>query len=211
MKLIDIKDYRTPLMMGLIIAFLLGVTSFDGYGVFLYYGWWALFFALLVLATPTFKRKPSVTTYLCAFVILLALSTAGAVAGHLGRMLQCRNKCKACEPLLALLQEHHNRYGQYPLKLSEVQGFAVAQRDTGLDVAQGEFSRSGINFTGINLVGINSHDALIYLDTNFVSCVVPVTKQLPVSITRFYIYGWNSDTPSWKYEKVIRMLDGDSI
>jgi len=82
--------------------------------------------------------------------------------------------------------------------LSEVQGFALAQRDSGLDIAQGEFSGHGIS-----LDGINSHDALVYLDTNFVSCVVPVTKQLPMSFTRLYVYGWSGDTPSWKYDKLV--------
>ena len=192
------RPYRAPLVMGLVLALLLGAAGLAGYGVVVYYNWLVVLFVLLLLAAPTVKRQPSVIAYLCAVIILVAFSAAGAFAGHCVRRLQCRSKCTACEPLLTLLQQHHGEHGQYPARLSELQGFTLAQRDSGLDVAQGEFSSHGIS-----LEGINSHDALIYLDTNSVSCVVPVTKQLPMSFTRLYVYGWSSDTPSWKYDKLV--------
>ena len=84
----------------------------------------------------------------------------------------------------------------YPTKLAEVQSFAGAQQDAGLSSGQGAFSEHGIN-----LDGINSHDALIFLDDDSVSCVVPVTKQLPMSSTRLYVYVWISDTRLWTYDK----------
>ncbi len=195
------KTYRAPLVMGLVLALLLGVAGLAGYGVVVYYNWLVLLFVLLLLAAPTVKRQPSVMAYLCAVLILVVLSAAGAFAGHWGRRLQCRATCRACESLLTLVQEHRDEHGQYPSTLSEVQGFALAKRDSGLDVAQGELSSHGIS-----LDGINTHDALIYLDTNFVSCVVPVTKQLPMSFTRLYVYGWNTDTRSWQYDKLVWTL-----
>lgn len=184
--------------MGLLLALFLGAAGLAGYGVVVYYNWLILLFVLLLLAAPTVKRQPSAVAYLCAVTILVICSTAGAFAGHWGRRLQCRSKCRACEPLLELVEKHRDEHGQYPTTLSDVQGFALARRDSGLDVSQSEFSSHGIS-----LDGINSHDALIYLDTNFVSCVVPVTKQLPMSFTRLYVYGWSSDAPSWKYDKLV--------
>ena len=156
---------------------------------------------ILLIVVPIIKRQLSITAYLSCAVILLAFSVVGAFAGHWGRQLQCRSRCKACEPILALLEQHRTEHGQYPLRLSEVQRFARAQHDAGLAVAQGEFSEHGID-----LDGINSHDALIFLNTNFVSCVVPVTKLLPMSFTHLYVYRWSNDDPFWKYEKLVWTL-----
>lgn len=164
------KTYRTEVALGLILAVLLGAAALAGYGVVLYYNWLNLFLVLLVLALPTLKRQPSAIAYLCAVLILVGSSVAGAFGGHCGRRLQSRINCQACEPLLTLVQSHRDEHGQFPMALSDVEGFALAQRQSNLDVVQGEFSSHGIS-----LRGINSHDALIYPDTNFVSCVVPVT------------------------------------
>ena len=196
------KAYRTHIAIGLVLALLLGAAGLAGYGVVVYYSGPILFLFLLLLAAPTVRHQPPATAYLCAVGILVAFSLTGTFLGHWGRRLQCRSKCKACEPLLALLQRHRDEHGQFPSGLSEVPGFELARRDAGLDVAQGEFASHGID-----LDGINSHDVLIYLDKNFVSCVVPVTKQLPMSFTRLYVYGWNSDAPSWKYDKVVWTLE----
>ena len=100
-----------------------------------------------------------------------------------------------------MLQEYRADHGRFPAKLTELKGFAQAQRRSGLRIAQGEFLEYGID-----LDGVNSHDALIYLEPQFMSCVVPVTKQLPLSITRLYVYGWSSDSPSWKYQKLVWSL-----
>lgn len=195
------KTYRIPLILGLVLSLLFGAAGLAGYGVVVYYGWVFLLVFIFLIALPIIKRKPSITAYLSCAVILFAFSIGGAFVGHWGRQLQCRSRSKACEPILALLQQHRDEYGQYPLRLLEVQGFERAQRDAGLVVAQGEFSEYGID-----LDGINTHDALIFLGTNFVSCVVPVTKLLPMSFTRLYVYRWNNDDPFWKYDKLVWTL-----
>ena len=184
--------------MGLVLGLLLCAAGLAGYGVVVYYNRLFLLILLLILAAPTVKRQPSGIAYLCSVVMLLAFSAAGALTGHEVRRLHCRSKSSACEPLLELVQKHRDEHGRYPSALSEVQGFALAQRGSGLDIAQGDFSSHGIS-----LDGINAHDALIYLDANFMSCVVPVTKRLPMSITRLYVYRWSSDTRSWRYDKLV--------
>lgn len=163
-----------------------------------YYGWVILLFFFFLLALPTIKRQPSITAYFGLVILLFAFSVGGAFAGHWGRRLRCQNRCKACEPILTVLRQHRAEHGQYPLRLSDAQGFASAQQESGLAVAQGELSKNGID-----LDGINSHDALIFLETNFVSCIVPVTKQLPMSFTRLYVYRWSSDDPFWEYDKFV--------
>lgn len=189
--------FRRPLAVGLVLALPLGAAGSAGYGVLVYYCWMPLLVVLLLLAM-TVRRQPSAIAYLCTLVLLVILAAAGTFAGHWARRLQCRARCKACQPLLSLVEKHRGEHGQYPTSLAEVEGFAFAQRDSGLNVAQGKLSRGGID-----LDGVNSHDGLIYLDTNFVSCVVPVTKQIPMSFTRLYVYTWNTDTRSWQYDKLV--------
>lgn len=195
------KVYPGPWIMGTVLAVLLGAAALTGYAVIVYYCWPVLLFVLLALATPALRHRPRVLAFISAFVILTTLSTVGALTGHMARILHARRKCKACEPALELLQKHRFKNGQYPLELAKVEGWGLAQAATDLRIAQGEFCKDGVD-----LDGINSHDALIYLDTNFVSCIVPVTRQLPVSITRFYVYRWTSDEPVWKYDKVVWFL-----
>lgn len=144
------------------------------------------------------RREPSAKAYVCALLILVGLSTAGAVAGHWGRRIHCLRKCRSCEPVLELVQKHRREHGRYPRKLEEVHGFALARQESGLRIGAGELSSDGLD-----LAGINSHDALIYLEAEHFTCVVPVTKQLPLSFTRLYIYASSSDDPSWKYDKLV--------
>lgn len=193
-----LKIYRTPIILGIILALLFGAVSWAGYSVVFYYTWLFIIFLLFLLAAPIVKREPSVMAYLVAVVILVAASLAGVLAGHGIRQLHCRLKCRACEPLLESLQKQRAENGCYPTNLMQVPDFARLQREAGLRISQGQFLKCGID-----LKGINSNDALIYLSTNCVACVVPVTKQLFMSVTRLYVYAWNSNDRCWKYEKVI--------
>ena len=200
-KLSSMGAYRFPVITGLVLALLIGLAGFTGYGVMLFYCWLPILFLIVVLAARTLKSQKPIAGFVSAVLIMLALSTAGAFSGHWVRRLHSRSKYKSCEPILELLQEYRAEHGRFPAKLIEVQGFTLAQRKSGLRIAQGKFLE-----TGIDLGEINSHDALIYLDPQIMSCVVPVTKLLPLSFTRLYVYGWSSDSPSWKYQKLVWSL-----
>jgi hypothetical protein len=196
-----IKTFRGPLSLGIVSALLLGFAGLSGYGVVIYYCWWIILVFLLLLATSIIKHEPSVTAYLLAVTIMVGLSSAGALGGYWARRLHCYSKCKSCEPILALLEAPRAKQGHYPAKLEEVEGVIAAQRRSGLRLSQGEYSENGID-----LAGINTNDALIFLSTNTMWCVVPVTKQLPMSFTRLYVYTWSTDRPSWSYDNLVTHL-----
>jgi hypothetical protein len=44
------------------------------------------------------------------------------------------------------------------------------------------------------------------MTTNYFLCVVPVSKVLPLSFTRFYAYTRNIDESDWQWEKIVWML-----
>lgn len=193
--------YRAAIIAGLVFALLLAAAGFAGYSVLIYYSIPFIIFALLVLAAPVLERQPSVTAFFCALLILVTLSGAGALVGHYGRRLYSLRKCMLCEPMIKLLQKYRGENGRYPSSLSEVQGFALVQRDSGLCIGLDRFSHYGFD-----LERLNSCDALMYLDTNNLVCVVPVTKMLPMSFTRLYVYTWGSEHPSWQYDRWIWSL-----
>ena len=199
--------FRKSLLAGGALALLLGLAGWSGYGVALYYILGLpLFFGLVLLARILAdRREPSFRSFGATFAVLVGLAFLGALAGHEGRRLSCLRTCGACAPLLAALDQYQAEHGRYPSRLEEAPGFPEAARTAGLRVSQGSFSKLGDMY----LEGINDCDAMIYLSDADYVCAVPVTRLLPFSFTRFYVYSRASRDPRWRYEKVIWRLTSE--
>ena len=103
--------------------------------------------------------------------------------------------------MLALIQKNHSEHGFYPEGLRKIQGFDAALRKSGLRI-----DVRGLSRYGFSVGGINNYDALICVGTEGYVCVVPVTKKLLLSFTRFYVYASSNSQPSWTYDKILWTL-----
>jgi len=160
-----------------------------------------LLLGLMMMADRAVRRRPSGWGYLVTLALYAAMSTLGAAGGHGLRMVRMRKVCRSVEPLLLQVEAHRAEHGKHPSRLADVEGFVSAMNQAGLRVAQGNWSPDGLGLSGISHV-----DALIYLGEEEVACLVPVTKPLPLSFTRFYAYGWSSHRPSWEVERHVWWL-----
>ena len=185
---------KYPIATGVACGLLGMAFSLTGYGVPLYYIRLLIFGVFAVLAVPALFRK-KVVQYFLHVALITVIATGLWYAGTTVRRIKKSIVCHELNTLIKQAQAFHEKNGQYPEQLDEL-NFSTRLRLNSRHVME----------SGIDLEGMNEHDATVYMSTNSFACVVPVTKVLPMSFTRFYVYMWTSDDPEWRYSKVIRMF-----
>ena len=112
-------------------------------------------------------------------------------------MYRKKSVCAECDKVLGVLEKYKVQNGRYPESLSVVKLHDI----TDIAIQQEQMGESGIDVTNINKA-----DATIYLSPSEYLCLVPVTKKLPLSWTRFYVLGRSNTMTKWKYQKMIWFL-----
>lgn len=112
--------------------------------------------------------------------------------------LKARATCHACDPLYLALEHYHQQHGQYPATLDELPIVQTISSQHGIQIRQGEFLDNGID-----LNEINHADIVLFLDKEYYTSLVPVTKKLPMSFTRLYTFIRTSDSAAWKFDSIV--------
>lgn len=187
--------------MGTGIGCVLAVVCLSGYGVLLlYFGLFPLM-AILVVA-EAMSKLPHFKSWLFFYLMpLTVISLVGALLGQAGRQLYCLRKCQSCEPILAALDDYRQRTGHYPKDLEEDPAVSAALRRSGLSIGSEKAARETI-------LPLNAFDALLFLEENKYTCGIGVTKKLPFSFTRYYVYVRTNNNPVWEFRKVVWYADG---
>ena len=167
-----------------------------GYGVAVRYSW--PFIIFLIVVVVGLKRGPSFRIYLARVAVVSLLVIAGMFSGDWIRRIGRYRICKSCEPLLEAMERFREHNGQYPQELEVMPDYFAVQDNAGIRVRQGKFTKHGISLDDMETV-----DAMVYLHTDHYVCIVPVTKRLPMSFTRLYVYVWSSEKPEWTYDHLI--------
>ncbi len=188
--------FKYPILVGVVFGLIGAGVALTGFGALLFYGRYPILAVSILLALPGLFRKNPVQ--FAVHWLLIAGIAAGVWQGGVwARKFQKLRICHELNALIPLVEAYREANGRYPETLGEV------EFPTRLSLNTGHFGKSGID-----LAGMNSHDATVYLATNRFACVVPVTKMLPMSITRFYAYAWTSEDPGWRCEKIVWFIGG---
>lgn len=178
-----------------VIGGLLGTSGFFvmllGYGVWLYYLRGLIVFCLFVFLSISFLPLRPLPLYLARLAIATMLCVLLTSAGLGILLLEKQATCRALVPVWVQLDYQRKATGSYPSTFSNI------REPVGLKI------RWEITPTGIDVNGINRCDAVFYLSPTNCYCIVPITKILPWSFTRFYVYRWSTDQPQWIIEKVM--------
>jgi|LSQX01.3.fsa_nt_gb hypothetical protein len=148
----------------------------------------------LVLASPAlFQRK--LIQYFLHLALIAGIATGLLYGGMVVRKFQKSRSLHELNALINQVKEFHKKTGHYPEHLDDL------SFSTRLSLKADVF-----NDAGVNLGGMNNYDAIVYLGADGFICIVPVTKMLPISITRFYAYIWTSRDSEWRYDYMIWTL-----
>ena len=193
------KKYLPSILFGLALFILGMMISLAGYGHVLVYGQLFIILGILFFVVIlTFRKKQSsFALYISNCVIVLLLGITGLAVGSWTLVYRKKAVCAECDKVLAVLEKHKAQNGRYPETLSVVN----VQEITDIAIQQEQMYEGGID-----VVNINKADATIYLSPSEYLCLVPVTKRLPMSITRFYALERNNTVTKWKYQKFIWFL-----
>jgi hypothetical protein len=193
----ELKSKRERLLYPLAVGLGVGIGGFcimmRGYGVLFYYLW--VFILPFILVISLLSRPRSLQAYLVRVGLVVII---GAVLTCLGLGLLIMKKqsiCSDLDSMISELEDYRKSNGAYPPDLS-------ALRKPGhLRIGEGRTAE-----TGINLEGCNDYDAVFYLSPDEFLCIVPITKVLPMSFTRIYVYRWSTSEPCWRSEKLVWSL-----
>lgn len=185
---------NSPIILGASCG-LIGLTiALSGYGYVVVYIWRVILIMFLVLASPAlFRRK--LIQYFLHLALIAGIATGLWYGGMVVRKFQKSRSCRELNALISKVNEFHEKTGHYPEHLDDL------SFSTRLSLKSDVFKDAGVN-----LNGVNNHDAVVYLGTDGFICIVPVTKMLPISITRFYAYIWTSLDSEWRYAYMIWTL-----
>ena len=185
------KPSKVVIAFALLVAVLVFSATVSGYGMLVQYGWLIWLTAILLIVGLLSFRESGIAQFVLNAAVVVSIGIAVMLVGDSIRRAYCFNRCRACEPIMERLSALRSSQGAFPTNLpsSELpQGFTIQQRPfTGYDLDVG---------------GVNQTDATLYLGTNSFVCVVPVTKMLPISFTRFYAYVRNDSDRHWRYEQI---------
>ncbi|HUU70908.1 MAG TPA: hypothetical protein VM186_15375 [Planctomycetota bacterium] len=169
------------------------VAMLNGFGGYIYYLWWLLLPVIVVLSLARVGQRP--LGRLGTFGVMAGLAASLTAAGVGVQILKKHSTCRAVDAVIAELEKHRALHGSYPADLAGIEKPADLVIKT---------SRTTPN--RIMIEGINDCDAMFYLSSDNCLCLVPVTRTMPISITRFYAYQWCTDDPHWRLEKIIWWL-----
>lgn len=183
--------FKYPIWVGLGFGLAGAGVALTGFGTLLFYGRYPILVLSILLALPgLFRRNP--VQFAVHWLLIAGIATGVWQGGVWARKFQKLLVCHELNALITRGEAFRGENGRYPATLGEV------EFSTKYSLGTGHFGKSGID-----LAGVNRHDATVYLATNRFACVVPVTKMLPISITRFYAYTWTSENPGWRCEKIV--------
>ena len=186
---------KTVFAVALLIAVAVFAVSVSDYGMVTRYGWLIWLFILVLVVGHSSFRRGGASAFLMNLALAVILGFVGMLVGDWSRRAYCYSKCRSCEPMLERLAAFRASHGAFPTNIPPL------EIPRGLTIQQRSFSGGNIN-----LAGVNQSDATLYLDTNGFLCVVPVTKVLPMSFTRFYAYMRNEEDRDWRYDYIISYL-----
>jgi hypothetical protein len=187
------KRLLYPLVAGL----LLGAGGFHvmmtGYGVLFHYLW--VFILPFVLVISLLFRPHSLQAYLVGLGLITVIAAVLTSLGLGLLIVKKRSVCSDLNPIISELEDYRKANGTYPPDLSAV------RRPGHLKIGEGQTTGEGIN-----LEGCSDYDAVFYLSPDEFLCIVPITKVLPMSFTRVYVYRWSTGQPRWTSEELIWSL-----
>ncbi|HUW33484.1 MAG TPA: hypothetical protein VM223_17890 [Planctomycetota bacterium] len=167
------------------------VAMLNGFGGYIYYLWWLLLPVIVVLSLARVGQRP--LGRLGTFGVMAGLAASLTAAGVGVQILKKHSTCRAVDAVIAELEKHRAAHGTYPADLAGIEIPA--------DIV---IKTSRITPTGILIEGINDCDAMLYLSPESCLCLIPLTKTIPMSFTRFYAYEWYTEDPHWRLQKIIK-------
>ena len=188
------SKYIRPVLLGLAFGIFCFFLALYGWGVLILYSWVLLVLCGIVLFLRYWLiRSSSILESLASVVIVavLVLVLSGIGCGLL--LIRKEKICNNANYLISQVQQYRRIHGIYPdtglildnpMKLKYI--FSQGQPDNGLNIDE-----------------INHNDVIFYMRNDGYRCVVPVTKEIPLSITRFYVLERSAVETTWTYKKLI--------
>ena len=195
------KKYRIPFLWGVVLFAATMYIALIGYAYVIMYIWPVILFGILffVAGYVCSKGKGFFSLYITTFMIVTVSAITGLGLGT-GIQTYIKSKiCDDCDLIVEALDRYKQKNGSYPKTLDTGKlGISANIRF----IYNGDWDGGGIN-----VMGNNDYDATIYLSAEKYFCIIPVTKVLIMSTTRFYVFKKSSWKPDWKYDHIIWMLD----
>jgi len=182
---------KYPVMVGTACGAIGLALALTGYGCVAFYMRLLIWIGFAVLALPALFRR-QIFQYCLHVIIITGIATGFWYGGTAIRRFQKSLVRDELNPLVNQVKDFHERNGHYPERLDELH-FSTQLSLKAADFKEGD----------VNLDGMNTHDAVVYLGTNGFTIIVPVTKLLSMSITRFYAFIWTSQDSKWRYDYMI--------
>lgn len=177
---------KEPLLVGSIFGLLVISIVFSGYGLFICYLCPVFFVGIAFIDLLTIFQK-SFIQYIFNILLIFFIPT---IFYFCSSEIQVFRKSLIRDEMNTLNQvnEFHKKNGIYPEKLSAL------NFSTKLKIYTEKFYRDEVNFGHLN-----ENDAVVYMGPDGFICLIPVTKVLPISITRIYKFVWTSENQTWEY------------
>lgn len=190
------ERYSRSLVSGIVLLAVGFVPAIYGYFYALIYMLYPLFIliAVLILISLPPEEHRTVSTIFACITIISFFAVSGVGTGTLYLALDRWAICRTLQPLTEELDSYERKHGAYPAHLSRLKTDVPGE----LTVRQVNMSESGSSY-----VDYNSSDAIFYLWENKYAVVVPVSKMLPMSFTRYYYFVRRNSEENWKYKKSI--------
>ena len=198
------KGYGLYLMYGVIVAFpasivlcslLLPAKRERGNG-FIYF---ATLGKRMLSDAAVEDRKRRIAGILCCGLFFFCCWFIGIQC----RRAYCRKICRAAEPVLAAFQKYRAQTHYYPDHLSDIPNIQSLVAQTGLIIREGRRSKGG----ELDVGDVDDADMTVWLqpDGKYLY-LVPIEKQLIISMTRFGVFTRSSEDSKWTEDYIIWTL-----
>jgi hypothetical protein len=188
-------QFKRPLIIGIIFGVIGSVIVFYGYGVYIEYLWLVYFAGIIFVGLPTIFQKSLIQYFLNIFLVLL-LPTISYFCSSKIHVFQKSLICEEVNVLIDQVNNYHQKNGYYPSSLSAL------NFSTKLAIRAEPFEGNFVNYNNLN-----DYDVIVYMGQDGFICIVPVTKLLPISMTRMYRFIWTLQEKKWKYDVSIWTLE----
>jgi len=195
------KKYTAPFLWGVVLFAATMYIALKGYAYVIMYIWPVILLGIIIMVAGYVfsKRKSFFSLYITTFMIVTVSAISGLGLGT-GIQTYLKSKiCDDCDIIVEALSQYKQKNGSYPDKLDTAK--------LGLTTNIRFIYDADWDGGDINLMGSNDYDATIYLSPEKYFCMIPVTKVLIMSTTRFYVFKKSSWSPDWKYDHIIWSLD----